>query len=264
MNRDRAVMLGRCERSVIALAALVIASLASPKLAKADAATLTVFAPRAIATLLREVGREFEQRSGYHLTTVVDLTTNLVPRVKAGEPVDVVIALPNLIDTLADERKVLPETRVSLLRSGLGVEVRRGAPMPDVSSVAAVKAAVLAAHSVAYLKTPAGVHLDEAFARLGIADQVKAKALRPDTDIVSESVAAGKVELGIVVTTQILTTPGVALAGRLPDELQYYVEFVGAVSSSARSPEVARSLLSFLKSPPARAVITAQGMEPGQ
>ena len=264
MNRDRAVLLGRRERSVIALAALVIASLASPKLAKADAATLTVFAPRAIATVLREVGREFEQRSGYHLTTVVDLTTNLVPRVKAGEPVDVVIALPNLIDTLADERKVLPETRVSLLRSGLGVEVRSGAPMPDVSSVAAVKAAVLAAHSVAYLKTPAGVHLDEAFARLGIADQVKAKALRPDTDIVSESVAAGKVELGIVVTTQILTTPGVALAGRLPDELQYYVEFVGAVSSSARSPEVARSLLSFLRSPPARAVITAQGMEPGQ
>jgi hypothetical protein len=49
--------------------------------------------------------------------------------------------------------------------------------------------------------------------RLGIAEAVKSKVTRPESDIVSELVAKGEVELGMVVITQILTTPGVELVG---------------------------------------------------
>ena len=61
--------------------------------------------------------------------------------------------------------------------------------------------------------------------RLGIAEAVKSKATRPESDIVSELVAKGDVELGMVVMTQILTTPGVDLVGPLPPEIQSYVVF---------------------------------------
>jgi molybdate transport system substrate-binding protein len=75
-------------------------------------------------------------------------------------------------------------------------------------------------------------------------------------------VARGEVELGMVVSTQILTTPGVDFVGPLPAQIQHYIVFVGAVSSSSKTPDAARELLRFLRSPRALAVIKAQGMEP--
>jgi molybdate transport system substrate-binding protein len=60
----------------------------------------------------------------------------------------------------------------------------------------------------------------------------KSKVVRPDTDTVSELVAKGEVELGLIVITQILTTRGVDLVGPLPPELQSYVVFTAGVGRS--------------------------------
>ena len=50
--------------------------------------------------------------------------------------------------------------------------------------------------------------------RLGIAEAVKSKVTRPESDIASELVAKGEVELGRVVRRRDLTTPGVDLDDR--------------------------------------------------
>ena len=84
----------------------------------------------------------------------------------------------------------------------------------------------------------------------------------PDTDIVSELVAQGDLELGIVVITQILTTPGVELAGPLPEKVQFYSIFAGGVSVHSKAPDAAQDLINFLRSPTASAGIKEQGMEP--
>jgi molybdate transport system substrate-binding protein len=229
----------------------------------ASAADLKIFSSRAVATVLGKIGPTFEASSGYKLNVVVDLTPTLVRRVRAGEPVDVIVALPTPIDNLIKEGHAIADTRTDLVRSGLGLEMRAGAVKPDIGSVDAFKRTLLSLKSVGYLKTPAGVHLDQQFARLGIADDIRRKAVRPDTDIVSELVAKGEIEAGIVVITQILTTPGVELVGRLPEDLQYYVAFVGAVSTRSMAAGPARDLLNFLIGPVAIPIIKSQGMEPG-
>jgi molybdate transport system substrate-binding protein len=139
------------------------------------------------------------------------------------------------------------------------VEVRAGAPKPDISTVAAFKQALLNAKSITYLPTPGVPQMLE---RIGIADAIKSKSTIPDTDIVSELVAKGEVELGIVVITQILTTPGVELVGPLPAEVKLTTTFGGAVSTNSTAPEAARALLQFLRSEEAMKVIRKQGMEP--
>ena len=161
---------------------------------------------------------------------------------------------------MAKDGKVLAETRTKLVRSGTGVEVRKGAPKPDISSTEAFKRALLNAKSIGYLPTAGVPQLIE---RLGIAEAIKAKVRFPDTDIVSELVAKGELELGVVVITQILTTPGVDLVGPLPPDIQFYISFEGAVSSQSRAPDAARALIRFLTGPVAIPVIKAQGMEPG-
>jgi hypothetical protein len=96
-----------------------------------------------------------------------------------GEPVDAIIALPDLVDALMAAGLVIPDSRTPLVRR-TGIEVRNGAPKPEVSTVDAFNHAMLTARSLGYLKTPAGVHLDQVSSG-GIADSIRAKAARPDT-----------------------------------------------------------------------------------
>ena len=100
--------------------------------------------------------------------------------------------------------------------------------------------------------------------RLGIAEAIKSKVTRPESDIVSELVAKGEVEIGMTVITQILTTPGVDLVGPLPPGIQSYITFTASVSARTMVPDAARQLIQFLREPRAIAVIKAQGMEPAQ
>ena len=135
-------------------------------------------------------------------------------------------------------------SRSNLARSGTGVEVRTGAPKPDVSAVEAFKRAYLRVCGVPQL-----------VGRLAIADAIT-KVTILDTDAVSELVANGELELGVVVIAQILTTPGVELVGPLPSEIKFYTMFVSGTSA-------ARDLIKYLAGPVAIPVNKSQGMEPG-
>jgi molybdate transport system substrate-binding protein len=101
------------------------------------------------------------------------------------------------------------------------------------SSVEAFKQALLNAKWIGYLPVGGVAQLVE---RLGIAAAIKSKVTIPTADIVSELVAKGELELGVVVITQILTTSGVELVGPLPPEIQFYTVFVGGISASSGPP----------------------------
>lgn len=226
-------------------------------------AELAVFTTRAIATVLDSIAPEFERATGHRLRVTSDIAIRMVRRIRAGTPFDVLVAAPEQIDGLIADGTVIAATRADLARSGIGVAVRAGAPRPDVSSVEAFKRALLGARSVAYLKEgQSGIYLAGLMQRLGLTRAIEPRLTRPATDIVSQLVASGEVELGMVVITQILPTPGVALAGPLPAELQRYVTFTAAVSSRSAAPDAARALIAALTGSRAASVMRAQGMEP--
>ena len=229
---------------------------------QAHAAQLRVWTARVGATVLEQIGPEFERATGHELEVSSGLPGPFLERARAGESFDLLISTAGPVDALIAEGKLVQETRFRFARSGIGLAVRKGAHKPDISSVAAFRHAVLAAKSVGYLRVGSGLYLHDLFQRLGIAESIASKLTRPETDTVSELVAAGKLELGMVVSTQILTTPGVDFVGPLPEEIQHYVEFVGALSASSQTPDAARELVKFLRSSRALAVMQAQGMEP--
>jgi molybdate transport system substrate-binding protein len=228
----------------------------------AEAAEVKVFTARAIATVLNEIGPEFERTTGHKLNVISGLPPQFIRQINAGESVDVVVTGSPVIDGLIKDGKVIADTRTNLVRSGIGLEVRAGAPRPDIGSVEAFKRALLNARSIGYLKVGSGLYLAALLERLGIAEAIASKVTRPDTDIVSELVAKGEIELGMVVITQIMTTPGVELVGPLPSEIQSYVTFTAGVSANAQAPDAARELLKLLQGPNALPVIKSQGMEP--
>ena len=231
------------------------------RITAATPAEVTVFTVRAGATVLEKIRPEFESATGHRLNVVYDpVLGSYARRINAGEPFDIYITAPPGIDGLIKDGKIVAETRTNLFHSGMGVEVRAGASKPDISSVEAFKRALLNARSIGYI-TPNRVR--ELIDRLGLTDAVQAKVTAPNSDVVSELVAKGELELGIVVTTQILTTSGVELVGPLPPEIQYNFQFTAGVSANSQAPEAARGLIRFLTGPFAIPVIKSQGMEPG-
>ena len=247
-------------RRIISATVLLTIALAPSGLANVP--ELHVWTARAIATVLAEVGPQFEQASGYRLIVSSGLPDEFERRLKAGDPVDVMISGSSPIDQWIKDGRLVPATRTNIARSGIGVEVRAGARKPDISSVDAFTRALLEAKSIAYLRSGSGIYLHDLLERLKIADAVRPKVTRPESDIVSELVAKGEVELGVVVITQILTTPGVELVGPLPPEIQSYVTFAAGVSATSKAPDAATQLIKFLTGPTAIPVIKAQGMEP--
>jgi molybdate transport system substrate-binding protein len=235
------------------------------QVADATAAELKILTPRSMWTVLKEIGPQFEASSGYKLGVETGIAATLADRIIQGEMFDIFIGPPLQMNRVVQNGKVLDETRTAIAHSGIGVEVRAGAPKPDISSVEAFKVALLNAKSIGYLKQDgtSGAYLHGVLERLGILDAIKSKVLRPETDIVSELVAKGQVELGMVVITQIMTTPGVELVGPIPHEVQSFVRWSGAVSANSAAPQVASNLLKFLTGPTALPVLKAQGMEPG-
>ena len=161
------------------------------------------------------------------------------------------------LDSLANSGKIAAEQKQASCVRQTALPLT-GAPKPDVSSLENFKRALLDAKSITYLPVPGVPQLIE---RLGLKEALAAKTTIPKTDLSSELVAKGEVELAIVPVTQAFTTPGVELAGPLPSEIQFYTAFGGAISANSKSRDAAAELLKFLKGSSALRVIKEQGMK---
>jgi molybdate transport system substrate-binding protein len=184
-------------------------------------------------------------------------------RMARGEPVDVVIMVGYALDDLIKQGKVIPDSRVDLARSRIGVAVRAGAPRPDISSVAGLTQALLEAKSIAYSDSASGVYVStQLFQRLGIADQVSSKSREIKSERVGNIIARGEAEIGFQQVSELLPIPGIEFLGPIPDDVQKVTMFSAGIAATTQHLESARSLVRFLASPDATAAIKASGLEP--
>ncbi len=241
----------------VAIGLVIVA--ASP----ASSDELKIFGSRVTRMIVDDVGPQFERATGHHLVVVSDVAAVMKRRIEAGEPFDLAVLVNFQADEMIRQGKLAGDTRSDIMKAGIGVAIRRGAPVPDIGTVEAFKQTLLAAKSIIYLKEGAStIYLDRLFARMGIAEALRTKTIKPDTESVSEAVAAGDVELGMIVIPNIISVPGAQLAGPLPEEIQSYIVFTAAASTNSPNQQAVRDLIAYLKSPAAIAAIKAKGMSP--
>jgi len=181
-------------------------------------------------------------------------------RVQAGEAFDVVILASDAIDKLIAAGHLMPG-RIDLVKSGVAACVRTGAPVPDLSSEAAVKAAVLAADKISYSTGPSGVALQKLFERWGIAEAVAGKTVQAPPGVpVASLVARGEVALGFQQLSELLHVQGITIAGPLPEPIQITTVFSAGVAVNTPHADAVRALLAFMTSREADAAKQRQGM----
>jgi len=230
----------------------------------AGAAEIKVLSAGALEPGMKAAAAEFQKASGHSVKIAFNTAPQIRKRIGDGEVHDVVVAPPAVIDEFAKAGK-LGQDRANVGRVGMGVAVRPGAPVPDISSSEALKKSVLDAESLVFNRASTGIYLENLFKKMGIYDQILPKTTRyPDAGAVMEHVLKGKgKEIGFGPITEILLhkDKGLKLVGPLPADIQNYTSYSAAAMTSAAQPEPARAFVLFLGGAESKALFVAAGIE---
>jgi molybdate transport system substrate-binding protein len=228
---------------------------------------IKVISGGAFKQVLNALAEQYESASGNTLDLTYRTVGQHLQLIKSGEEsFDVAVLTPDAIDGLIKDGKVVAGSRADLAKTGVGVAVKAGAPLPDIGSVEAFKRTLLAAKSVAYIDPAAGgssgIYVGKLLERLGIAAAVNAKAKLIHGGAVADHIANGAAEIGIHQISEILPVKGAVLVGPLPADIQNFTIYAAGVGTAAKDSATASALVKFLAGPHAGPIIKAKGMEP--
>jgi molybdate transport system substrate-binding protein len=217
----------------------------------------------AVKSVVEALAPEFARSTKHTVTPVFGIASAIRTSIEGGEPFDVAILTPALLDELAAKGLIDSAARPVVARTGLGFMVKAGAPKPDVRSVDAFKRTVLSARAITYVSTGAsGVAFLATLEKLGIADAVKAKA-KPVTsgDEVNANITSGAADLAVLPVSEILPVSGAELGGVFPADIQTYVVMAAGINPRSPRATAAREFVTFLMAPNNTAAIRAKGMD---
>lgn len=213
--------------------------------------------------LLVDLALQYEADTGQAVRSESVGGLHLMRRVLEGEPFDGVALAAQTIDELIATGHVVAGSRVDLVRSGVAMAVRAGAPLPDIATEAALRAAVMAAASLSYSTGPSGLHLAALFERWGLADVLAARTVQAPPGVpVGQLLDEGKAEIGFQQFSELLHLPGITIVGPLPPDVQLITTFSIGIATASTQPAVLAPLLRWLASDAAAAAKRHHGMEP--
>lgn len=227
------------------------------------AAEVRVLSSNGVHSVMVEMVPAFERATGHKISIDYYTANQVIDQLKAGEKADLVIITRPTVDGLIKEGKVVAGSDKVLGRSGVGVAIRAGLPKPDISTPEALKRALLDAKSITFTKTGgSGIHVANVIKRLGIAEQVYAKATTPEGGAVGPLVARGEAEMAIQQIPELMAVKEIQYVGPLPKEFQIATVFTTGVMTGARQAEAAKALVDFLTTPAAVSLFKSKGLEP--
>src|SRR6188474_1378884 len=119
------------------IAAAMVAMLASAVPSSAE--EIRVLSSLGIKAVVEDLAPKFEKTSKHKVTTVFDLASALKAKIDLGEPFDVAILTPALLDELIAKGKVASASKSVVARVGLGLMTKAGAKKLDIGTVDAFK-----------------------------------------------------------------------------------------------------------------------------
>lgn len=227
-------------------------------------ATLKVLGAGPVKRGITQLAAQFEKSSGHQVSVEFTGAPTVRERVLAGEPVDVAVVPQSAMEEFVAQGKVAADTRMTVGRSRMGLAVRKGAALPDLSTAEAFRSAIAAADAVVVNVASSGNYIVKLLGDLGFGADKAVK--QPDTVKVMDHVASSAQKLfgaGQLPEIRELADKGVAivLAGPLPDELQSITGYDAAVTAASGNAAAASEFTKFLATPGARAAMATTGID---
>jgi molybdate transport system substrate-binding protein len=225
-----------------------------------------VLAAGAVEAVVRDVVGSFEKKTDHTIKLIYAPVGALRDKIYAGEPADLAIVTPAIIDQLLARGLVRSGTRTDLGRVGGGIAVRKGIPRPAIATPEELKQALLTAKEIYYADpkiATAGAYFFQVADRLAIGDEVRKKGRtagggKASMELMARS--AGGV-IGLTQISEILSVPEVELVGPYPGDLQLLTTYTGVLLERTPHTAAAETFLRFLTSSPVQARFRQQGYE---
>ena len=254
MRLLRLVMLWAC------LPSLIVAILAA---APARAAEVRVLNANALTIALRAIAAEHTKATGDVAAFTFGSPGAIQKRIDDGETYDLLIMPTPALAALEAAGKLTAGTRRPLVRVGIGVAMREGAPRPDISTPEALRRMLLAQAKVTYSDAStgglSGINALKVLQQLGIAEEIKPRLLPHANG--QELIGRGEADLGLYNVSEIPRAKGVVLLGPVPAAVQVYITYDVAVPASNAAPAAALALVRAIAAPAAAPTWTAAGLE---
>ncbi|MBS7791403.1 substrate-binding domain-containing protein [Roseococcus sp. SDR] len=217
--------------------------------------------PFHILSTLAVAGLLKEWLPGQGAEVVFNPTARLMQQIAEGLTGDIAILTEAGIEELTAKGVLAAGTRRDLARSAIGMAVAPGTPHPDISTVEALRATLLATPSLVYSRAGAsGIFFAELIERLGIAEEVNAKAIVIPQGFTAEVAARGEALLAIQQVSELMAVPGIEMVGKLPEGANTYAVFSTARFSAAQSG--AQALLDRMAAAMTPERLAAHGLDP--
>jgi molybdate transport system substrate-binding protein len=226
------------------------------------AADVAVISGGAMRRFLTEAVPLFERASSHKVAIRFGLTREMKAEIEAGAAFDIALLPRSAIDQLVASGQIAAGTVTDAVRSLVGLMVRTGAAEPDIGTVDAFKTVLRRAKSISYSKGPSGLYVAELLQRLGLAAEMKDKAVFAIGRPVGEVIASGEAEVGMQQIIENQPVKGAHLVGPLPRELINYVMYSAGFARNVAGGGAAQAFVKFLASADAVRIIRAKGMEP--
>jgi molybdate transport system substrate-binding protein len=231
----------------------------------AAADNIKVLTGGAFKPVLVDMLPEFEKQTGHKVTVENDTAGGLTRRIMSGEAFDIVILPLANLDQLSAEGKVIDDSMTPFGKVGVGVAVALSAPQPNIGSTEGLRRTLLDARTVAYIDPAmggtSGIYVARLFQQLGIASQMQAKSVLVRDGLAGQAVARGQAEIALQQASELRLVPSVKFAGLLPEAIQNWTVYTGALSPAARSKDAALALMSALSDPGMEPMLKRRGLE---
>jgi molybdate transport system substrate-binding protein len=243
---------------------IICAILVAASIAPVTAADLSILATAAAQGPVQTLDKALQQPN-QAARVQFDTSPNIAERLAAGETPDVLIAQAATVDQLIKDGRALAATRASVGRIGVGVGIGRGARRPDISTVDALKAALIRADAIVYSRGASGLLVEQLLRKIGVADQISSKVVQVPTgdDVMQRLGMAKGNQIGFTMVSEIKLgeSHGGSFVGPLPAAVQTYTAYDAVVMSGSTAPAAARAVVHALTTSSARQVFTAAGWE---
>ena len=222
-----------------------------------------VLSTLALKGAVHSLAGQYEAASGVRIDADFAPTLALLDRLRGGERADVAILTREGLDDMAREGRVVADSCVDLARSYVGIAVKAGSVHPDIATEPALRAALLAARSVAYSRIGAsGILFAQLIERLGIASAINARAKIIPSGFTAERLVAGEADLAVQQISELKQVAGIEVVGPIPRELQIPAVFSAGRMAGSGKAALSDRLLRFLASSEVAPVLRESGLEP--
>ena len=231
---------------------LILALLAVP----ARGATLTVLAPASAQPGLKALAADYTAKTGVMVTVGGGSRANVLAALKAG-PADVVVLPTNDLITINTVAGMTPLGNVAV-----GVGVKAGSKVPDISTQEKFRATLLKARGVAYADPAAGTSAGQAIANMLSLPDFRAVKRVPVQGLAVTALADGRADIALQLAPELANDKAVALAGRVPDMYGAAVDFSVGIAAVTADALAARNFITFITDPANAKLWQAHGVTP--